>query len=128
VQTTRDLGDGSTELCDRSGATAGGVPGINPPSFDEIPAILTAVNDFSCRFVDGAEAFRGRTNTNDSCVQNPPNSGVFNFVDSRTRMQFCAFVDRPILFPTGDTLLTVRLRDVLGNVGVTRQIVVRILS
>ena len=126
IQSTRALGDGSTALCDRDGPGAGGVPAINPPSFQELPPILTSVNDFSCRFVDGSGAFRGRTNGSDSCVQNPPDSGVFNFVDPRSRVQFCALVDRPIRFPSGDTLLTVRLRDILGSVGFERQIVVRV--
>jgi hypothetical protein len=126
VQASRDLGDGSAEVCDRAGATAGGIPAIDPPSFQEIPAILSAVNDFSCRFVDGAEAFRGRTNSADSCVQNPPDSGVFNFVHPSTRIQFCAFVDRPMRFPAGETRLTVRLRDKLGNVGFTQEIIVRV--
>jgi hypothetical protein len=126
IQSTRALGDGSSALCDRDGPFAGGIPAINPPSFQELPAILTSVNDFSCRFVDGSGAFRGRTNGSDSCVQNPPDSGLFNFVDPRSRIQFCALVDRPIRFPPGDTLLTVRLRDILGNVGFESKIVVRV--
>lgn len=126
IQATRPLGDGSAAVCDRSGVTAGGVPAINPPSFQSTSMILQAVNDFSCRFVDGGDAFRGRTNSNDSCVQNPPDSGVFGFIDPRTRIQYCALVDLAIRFPLGDTMLTARLRDVLGNVGVTRRIVVRI--
>jgi hypothetical protein len=126
VQSTRDLGNGSDEVCDRSGGTAGGVPAIVPPSFAETPEIIATVNDFSCRFVDGSDAFRGRSNSGESCVQNPPESGVFNFVDPRTRVQFCALVDLALRFPPGDTLLTARLRDVLGNVGTTRQIVVRV--
>ena len=126
IQSTRALGNGSASVCDRDGTNAGGVPGINPPAFQPTSMILDATNDFSCRFVDGGGAFRGRTNTTDSCVQNPPDSGVFLFVDPRTRVQYCALVDSPIRFPAGETVLTVRLRDVLGNVGVQRQIVVRI--
>jgi hypothetical protein len=41
-------------------------------------------------------------------------------------VQFCALVDVSISFPPGDTLITARLRDVLGNVGTQRQIVVRV--
>lgn len=126
IQTTRALGNGSAAVCDRGGNDAGGVPAINPPNFDQTQMILNAVNDFSCRFVDGGDAFRGRTNTMDSCVQNPPDSGTFSFVDARTRVQFCGLVDLAIKLPPGDTTLTVRLRDTFGNVGVPRQIVVRV--
>jgi hypothetical protein len=126
VQVDRPLGNGSAQVCDRDGTTAGGVPAVNPPVFVETPAVLGAVNDFACRFVDGSGAFRGRQSSSDACVQNPPDSGVFNFVHPDTRIQFCALVDLAFAFPRGDTLVTARLRDELGNVGVPRQIVVRI--
>jgi hypothetical protein len=126
VQSTRDLGNGSAAVCDREGPTAGGVPAIDPPSFQPTTMVLEAANDFSCRFLDGGGAFRARTNSSDSCVQNPPNSGVFAFVAPNSKAQYCALVDLAILFPPGDTILTVRLRDVVGNVGLQRQILVRI--
>lgn len=128
VQANQPLGDGSAAICDTAGATAGGVPAIHPPSFQETPHILGAVNDFGCRFVDGAGAFRGRQASADSCVQNPPDSGVFNFVHPNTRVQFCALVDLALAFPRGETLITARLRDELGNVGQLQQMVVRILQ
>jgi len=59
-------------------------------------------------------------------VENPPDSGVFAFVRAATRVQYCALVDIALRFPAGDTLLTVRLRDVGGNVGPQKQILVRI--
>lgn len=126
IQTTRALGNGSPAVCDRDGSNAGGIPAINPPNFQQTQMILDAVNDFSCRFVDGGDAFRGRTNTMDSCVQNPPDSGTFGFIAPGTKVQFCGLVDLAIKFPPGDTTLTVRLRDIAGNVGVSRQIIVRI--
>lgn len=126
IQANRPLGNGSLAVCDREGSTAGGVPAVDPPSFQQTPFILGAINDLSCRFVDGGGAFRGRQSSSDSCVQNPPDSGVFAFVHPSTRIQFCALVDLAYAFPPGDTVVTVRLRDTAGNVGVPRQIVVRV--
>jgi hypothetical protein len=52
----RDLGNGSTLVCDAGPAPRiGGVPGINPPTFDiTSQKVADALNDFACRFADQA--------------------------------------------------------------------------
>jgi hypothetical protein len=54
-------------------------------------------------------------------------SGEYDFVNGASTLQFCAFVDAVMVFPIGDTRLTVRLRDVNGNVGAPMAFVVRVL-
>jgi hypothetical protein len=123
VAVSRPLGDGSAAVCDRSGTTAGGIPSIDPPSFDETPAVIAAVNDLSCRFVNGADIPVARTR-DEACVLFP--SGDFHFVDMDSTVEFCGFVTRVMEFPPGDTLVTVRLRDQDGNPGPPAQIVLRV--
>lgn len=121
IQSNQDLGDGSTAICDHAFPAFGGVPGIDPPTFEAGAAITDALIDFACRF----EVL----SPNGPCTLNgfgvpavltpgglPPGS-----------LQFCLSVAAPEGFAEGrDTLLTVRLRDVDGNVGPPAQIVVRV--
>jgi hypothetical protein len=54
-------------------------------------------------------------------------SGDSGFVNSdATTIQFCGFIARVLEFPQGDTLVTVRLRDVGGNPGPVAQLVVHV--
>ena len=124
ILSSHDLGNGSPAVCDYIGVGAGGVPGVDPPDFDRSEN-APIVNDLACRFRDGSGAPLGRA-ANDACVLFT--NGNSGFVDSRTSIQFCALVDSILDFPNGDTLLTVRLRDVNGNVGQTARVVVRIGS
>ena len=110
-------------VCDRL-APAGGVPAIDPPNFDPTQNIINTVNDLACRFLDGAGNPVGRGG--DACVLFP--SGEFHFVNPQTTLQFCGFIDRPLEFQPGDTLVTVQLRDTDGNLGPSAQIVVRVGS
>jgi hypothetical protein len=129
VQVSRPLGNGSPAVCDvpdprnPTPSPGGGVPGIDPPSFDLTQSNIDSVNDFACRFRDGAgnPIARGRT---DSCVLFP--SGDYNFVDSGSTIQFCASIDGVIAFQTGDTLVTARLRDVNGVVGLSSSLIIRV--
>lgn len=125
VEVSRPLGNGSAAVCDRSGTTAGGIPSIDPPSFDETPAVIAAVNDLSCRFVNGGDMPVARTR-DEACVLFP--SGDFHFVSVDSTVEFCGFVTGVMEFPPSDTLVTVRLRDQDGNPGPPAQIVVRIGS
>lgn len=127
ILSSRPLGNGSPAICDRVPPNAGGVPSVDPPVFADSPTVVAAVNDLSCRFLDGGGSPFGRFNSSDSCVQFPANSSMFRFVAANSTIQFCGLVDSAFAFPSGDTLLTVRLRDVLGNVGAPQQIVVRVL-
>ncbi len=125
ILASRDLGNGSTDVCDRTAPTLGGVPAGAPPDFSA--AQIAMANDLGCRFVDGAGESLGR-GSNDACVQY--DNGDFGFADpaKQPMLQYCAPVDRSFEFPAGDTLLTVRLRDQSGNVGAPRQLIIRVGS
>lgn len=118
----RPLGNGSGMVCDNMPPDFGGVPAVSPPSFDVSQTISNAINDFGCRFVDGSGNPGGRQ-ANSACVLFP--DGEYRFAISQSQVQFCATVSRPMIFPKGDTLLSVRLRNAAGAVGEIRQIVVR---
>lgn len=119
IVASQALGNGSEEVCDYRGVSAGGVPAIDPPQFDNV----AVVNDLACRFRDGADEPRGRSLA-DACVLF--GSGAFGFVRPDSAVQFCAFVDRAWEFPVGDTLLTARVRDTAGSVSAVAQIIVRV--
>lgn len=123
VEVSRPLGNGSPAVCDRSGSMAGGVPAIDPPTFDEVPNVIAAVNDLACRFVNGSDVPMARTR-DEACIMYP--SGDFAFGSAASTAQFCGFVTRFMEFPLGDTLVTARLRDQDGNPGAPAQIVIRV--
>lgn len=124
IQANRALGNGSSLVCDngplQEGFPLGGVPGIDPPSFDVDSQLVTDVLvDFGCRFSN---------NTGEWCTldagENPnpvtpgPGSGL---------TQFCSqgVIGVALHFPPGETLLTVRVRDFDGNIGSPARIIVR---
>jgi hypothetical protein len=115
----RDLGNGSTLVCDAGpGHPIGGVPGINPPTFDiTSQQVADALNDFACRFADQTTA---------PCTLTA--SENYAFVAADTSTQFCSafVVGLEMLFPSGDTLLTVQWRDAADNIGLPRRLVVRV--
>jgi hypothetical protein len=124
IEVSRALGNGSPAVCDSTGSMAGGVPPIDPPSFAALQTAIDAVNDLACRFVDGSGKPGPRRRAEDSCVMF--SSGESGFVDPNTTTQFCGFVTRVAEFPSGDTLVTARLRDEGGNPGPTAQLIVRV--
>jgi hypothetical protein len=126
IQATRDLGNGSSAVCDNSPGNFGGVPGIDPPELGDPGAIANALNDFGCRFITGTGATASRP-CSESCVY-PFADEVHQCVGSQTARQFCAEIDPPLEFPAGDTLVTVRVRDVAGNLGAPAQLIVRVAS
>ena len=80
--------------------------------------VTAGLTDFACRFEQFSQ------------------SSPCTFIDatgdpkliSDATIQFCDFVATTALFPPGDSILTTRLRDTLGNVGPTAQIVVRVAT
>lgn len=124
VQASRDLGDGSTEVCDDPIVMPGGVPGKSRMDLDPSPENIARINDFSCRFVDGAGDPIARQVTTDSCVNF---NGDFRFVDSQTTTQFCGAINVPLGFPMGDTRVTANLTDVEGNLGPEESIIIRVV-
>jgi len=125
IQVTRPLGDGSPLVCDDAPPILGGVPAINPPTFSDDTAILERLNDFSCRFVDGQNDKVGRScGETTACVLGF--DGGFDCVADDTTMQFCGFIAQNVAFPAGDTLVTARVRDLQGNLGPARQLLIRV--
>jgi hypothetical protein len=122
IENTRDLGNGSPAVCDTGPASSGGggIPGINPVSFQAADSVITdALNDFACRF----EQFSPGA----PCTFVDA-SGEARLVNGNATIQFCDFAATTALFPPGDSLLSVRLRDTLGNLGPTAQVVVRVAT
>lgn len=120
IVSSRVLGNGSATVCDVTPPNIGGVPAVDPPVFGGSQAVANAINDFACRF-------DSRSNTSDACTRNQ--FGEFQFVTPGTRVvQFCSSigVGQELAFPAGETKLTARGTDVLGQPGIPSSIIVRI--
>jgi hypothetical protein len=129
IQVTRPLGNGSQLVCDDGHfqLELGGVPAINPPSFADDQSISDRLNDFGCRFVNGAGQPLGRACSDDAaCIRFQ--DGRFGCVSAANPppRQFCGQISQNLAFPTGDTLVTARVRDMAGNLGPPAQIIVRV--
>jgi len=108
IESSHDMGNGSPTVCDKQRPNVGGVPGIHPTTFAETQKVSDAINDFSCRFETFIES-------QSSCTMNT--NGDYSFTRKDTTTQFCMLVAHAYAFPEGDTVLTVRVRDVDGNPG-----------
>ena len=124
IQATRNLGNGSALVCDDTPPILGGVPGIDPPLFNDDQNVADALNDLGCRFVDGSGSPRGRACSGEPCIL--MQNGEFGCVDRSSSVQFCGLVSQNLAFPPGDTVLSLRARDSRGNFGPVARIVVRI--
>jgi hypothetical protein len=117
------LGDGSAEVCDTHDGAIGGVPAAEPFGFDEHQAVTDVINEMSCRVDDGA-----RTSDRDACTLSPHGDDFgYAFVDESSEAQFCVPIARAWALPVGDTVIAVRVLDILGYAGEIREIVVRVL-
>lgn len=125
ILASRPLGNGSASVCDDTPPTAGGIPGLLPQGFDGSQAVADGLNDLGCRFKDGVGQRRGRQ-SDSACTSRP--DGVFSFVVASSSLQYCAAVTSAFAFPPGETVLSARIVDVLGNVSAPRTIVVRIVD
>jgi len=115
------LGNGSTAVCDDGpDPPIGGVPAVNPPMFGGTQASANAINDLGCRF-------NARVTTGDACTKNSQQDP--SFVNPATRVQFCPAigVGSELTFPVGDTRLTVRVTDIIGQPGPPSSIIIRVL-
>jgi hypothetical protein len=123
---TRSLGNGSTTVCDDTPPIIGGVPAINPPNLSDDPtAVADPLNDLGCRFIDGGGQKVGRACTDSTaCVLGT--DGQFSCVSPDTTVQFCGFIGQILAFQSGDTTVTVRVRDVRGILGPAKQLIVRV--
>jgi len=131
---SNDFGDGSPEICDGSpNDPPGGIPGFSPPLIDctspeltpgEVaaceatqPAVRDALEDIACRF-------SYVTSAGNSCTRN--RFGDFAFLSPFATRQFCFQIPVDSRLSVGDTILAVQVRDVAGNLGPVREIVVRV--
>jgi len=106
VQVTQGLGDASTAVCD----IAGGVSATSPPDLSY--ANVEAVNDLACRF------------TSEGCLVNPLGEPIF--ASPTSTVQFCALIGPTLAFQSGQTVVTMRLRNVDGVVGPVQQLTVQV--
>jgi hypothetical protein len=118
IVVSRPLGNGSPAVCDSSGANIGGVPAVDPPMFGGSQASTNAINDLGCRF-DARTA-------DVACTHDA--SDLPAFLGKRTTVQFCPSVDigAEIAFPLGDTRVTARVTDVIGQPGLPASIIIRV--
>lgn len=119
---SRPLGDASTVVCDRVPPMLGGVPATSPFEFSAAPTVIDAINDLGCRADDGQGNPIAR-GANAACTLD--NDGEYSFVDDASTAQFCLPIAVPWGFRAGDTLVAARLRDLAGNLGPQREIVIR---
>ena len=119
---SRPLGDGSAAVCDRQPPDIGGVPAVSPFAFDDAPAVADAMNDLGCRADDGQGNPIAR-NASAACTLN--RFGEYEFVGFDSTVQYCLQIAAQWAFQPGDTIVAARLRDVGGNLGAVREIVVR---
>jgi hypothetical protein len=125
IQVTRALGNGSATVCDDTPPILGGVPAINPPTFSDDQSVVDRLNDLACRFIDGFGRKRSRTCSSEfACVLGT--DGEYGCIGDGTTAQFCGFIPLVLAFPAGDTLVTVRVRDAIGNLGPPKQLIMRI--
>jgi len=114
IITNRPLGDGVFGPCAKDPPSAGGVAPVM--DFSSSQAVIDTLNNFGCRFEDGRGRTMGR-GPDDHCLAGQ------GFVIPNSTIEFCTPVISPVLaFQTGDTVLSVRLRDVTGAVGPVTQI------
>jgi hypothetical protein len=119
IETTRPLANGAHSTC-AGGSPGGGVPGIDPPDYTpETPPgpITSALTSFACQF----EYHSGGS----QCTWSGDFTNV-QFVNPASTAQFCDPMSADAPFNSGDSIVTVRLRDTAGNTGPTAQMVVRV--
>jgi hypothetical protein len=112
IELDRPLGDGSRAVCDE-----GGVPAVEPVDFSLEQRVSDALNDLACRF-------QVATTRNATCTLD--SFGQSNFVSSESRAQFCFLVNGLTQFASGDTGLTVQVRDQSGRLGPARRMILRV--
>jgi hypothetical protein len=119
---SRDLGENPTRaVCDNIPPFIGGVP--SSPGFDGSLLVTQAINDLGCRFVDGDNQTIGRAE-GEACTRF--SDGEFRFKDEDSTVQFCAQISLPLSFPSGDTMVSARLKDTSGSVGPEMRMIVRV--
>jgi len=121
---SRPLGDGSLDVCDTISPDIGGVPATQPFAFAATQEVADAVNDAGCRVDDGM----GRTRAHRSFCTKSDETRVPASVSPLPQRQFCLPIAKAWEFPAGETVVAVRARDVTGEVGPVKEMVVRVLG
>lgn len=136
IETTQAMGNGSAAVCDDGNSSkpghlspAGGIFPIATPNFTLEPnpgptpgTVTGALNDFGCRFEEYDPGFLC-TFFGDTGTPRYLGTGTVG----TNAVQFCAKISSSAAaFNPGDSIVTVRLRDINGNTGPTAQIVVRV--
>jgi hypothetical protein len=121
------LGDGSPAVCDTVEPNIGGVPATIPLTFEPTTQeTLDHIDDMGCRFDNGQGRPIGRRDPDEACTFTGQRFG-FSFVDRESDIQYCTSrFENAWEFADRDTTVAVRAKDVLGNFGEPREIVVRI--
>src|SRR5262249_32833948 len=83
-------------------------PAIVPPDFGPAQAVADALNDLGCNA-------NATTSKDLACTLDQ--FGAPSFLGAGTQLQFCLQVSRTLVFASGDTVLTARLRDLVGDLG-----------
>jgi hypothetical protein len=127
VIVSNPLGDGAPAVCDTAPPQVGGVPATVPLSFEPLSEAARAhIHDLGCRFDDGTGRQVGHRDPDAACTFTGQNFG-FSFVDRTSFIQYCmGRIETAWAFPEGDTVVAARVKDVFGNYGETREIVVRV--
>ncbi len=120
---SRNLGNGSTMVCDSRPPQAGGVPATPRLEFDGSDTIAAAINDLTCRADDGTGEPKA-VSSQDACTSF--SSGDFGFVEPLSTLQYCMIVSPTWSFPNGATTVKARMRDLDGNVGAPREMIVQV--
>lgn len=123
---SRAIGDGAPAVCDTVPPNIGGVPATVPFSFDESQASREHIHDLGCRFDNGRGSQLGRRDPDEACTFTGQRFG-YSFVDRESDIQYCTGrFESAWAFADGDTTVGARAKDISGNFGETREIVVRI--
>lgn len=123
------LGDGAPYVCDIADPPGpiGGVPATNPLVFEPLTeAARSHIHDMGCRFDDGTGRPLGHRDPLNACTRTNQ-AFEFSFVDRTSFIQYCmSRIQTAWAFPAGDTIVAARVKDVFGNYGEPREIVVRV--
>jgi hypothetical protein len=111
-------------VCDDGMENPGGVPAVNPPRFDDSIEVREVMNDLGCRFIDGSGFPSARGCGDQACIRSE--SGEFGCYSPDAKLQFCGFMAAATAFPSGDTLVSLRVLDVDGVAGPVDSLIVRI--
>ena len=119
AEASMPMGNGNSVVVDcTSSPNLDGIDAVDPPNFGAGASTTSALKDFSCRFAGNSVNTPCLLDSNGLATLGNPGAGPL--------VQFCDDVAAGQAFRTGDTLVTVRLRDGALNLGPPEQIIVRV--